>query len=781
MLALFPARPASHVRGVRRAILVLLAVLVVVPLLLVAGAAGLLWGTLPPSHDLRAVPGLAAPVSIAFEEDGVPRIRAGSEADAATALGYVHARDRLFQMELTRRAASGRLSELAGPATLPLDRMARVMGLQRRAEAELALLDADARGQLDAYARGVNALVAERGRLSAPEFLVLGQPEPWTPVDSLLWGEVMGTWLSGNWRDELTRAALDDKLPPAKVDQLWPAESATTAPWATLVPAATARRLLAALPLFPGPFTEPATASDAWAVDGPHSATGAPILAGDPHLAFGMPGLWYLARIELPGRALAGATAPGVPFLVLGQNGHVAWSFTTTGADTQDLFVETVLPNGRYETPDGPQPFIAHEEHIAVRGRPDEVLTVRETRHGPVVSDVVDPRGPVLALAASNLMPGAGAAAGLLALNRAQSVDEAGQAAPRIASPVQNLLVADRSRIALFTTGRVPVRKTGDGSRPVPGASGAYDWTGFASGDALPHAVAPATGRLLNGNERTAPPDFPVFLGRDWFGDWRARRIRALLDANRMPGVAEFAQMQVDSQSAYAVQVLPRLLAAEAPPGLPAAAQALLRGWDGMAAVDRPQALIFNAWMRRFLADVLARNNVPEGTAFPRDEFAAWVLTPPGAAWCGGECGPLLAASLGEASNDLAARYGGDPARWHWGDAHQAVFAHPILGRLPVIGPLLTVRVEQPGDNETLFRGGMARDGFASVHGAGYRGVYDLADPDRSRFIAVPGQSGNLLSAHAQDMIGRWLRGEGLELGPDGTEDDAAETVDLVP
>ena len=763
----------------RRLIRILLVLVVAVVVLLAAGVGGLLWATLPPAHDRARIPGLSAPMRITFDENGVPRIRAASEADAAAALGYVHARDRLFQMELTRRAASGRLSELAGRATLPLDRMARVLGFRRRAEAELAALDPDTRRLLDAYARGVNALIAGRGRLAAPEFLVLGRPEPWQPADSLLWGEVMAAWLSGNWRTELSRASLDEVLPPAKVDQLWPAEDATPAPWAALFPRRAARRLLAALPRFPQPFTLPATASDEWAVDGAHSTTGGPLLAGDPHLAFGMPGLWYLARVEVPGRVLAGATAPGVPFLVLGQNGHIAWSFTTTGADTQDLFVETTLPDGRYAAPDGPLAFATREERIAVRGQPDDVLTVRETRHGPVISDLVDPKGPVLALAASNLMPGAGAAAGLLALNRAATVDEAGLAAPRIASPVQNLLAADRTRIAMFTTGRVPVRRTGDGSRPVPGASGAYDWTGFASGDALPHLTSPESGHLLNGNERTAPPDFPVFLGRDWFGDWRARRIRELLDAKLQHSVEDFGQMQVDARSLYAVDFLPRLLATKVPPGLPAAALALLRGWDGAMAVNRPQPLIFDAWVRRFVADVLKRSAVPASAVVPRDEFTAWVLTPAGSSWCGGDCAPLLATALDEATRELSGRYGSDPARWRWGDAHQAVFGHPILGRLPVIGPWLTARVEQPGGNETLFRGGMAPGTFDAVHGAEYRGVYDLADPDRSVFVAVPGQSGNPLSGHAWDMLGRWLRGDGLQLGPKARI--AAQTVELVP
>ncbi len=737
--------------------------------------AALVWSTLPGSDRVR-VAGLSAPVSIAFDRDGVPRIVAASELDAAAAIGYAHARDRMFEMELMRRAASGRLSEVVGAATLPLDRQMRTFGLRRRAEADLAALPADVRAVLAAYARGVNARIAERGRFIAPEFLVLGRPERWTPVDSLLWGKTMALWLSGNFRDELSRAGLDTVMAPDRVDALWPPPPPTPAPWATLFPAAEARTLLAALPRFPDRFTQPAEASDEWAVDGAHSMTGAPLLAGDPHLAFQSPSLWYLARIEEPGRVLAGATSPGVPFLVLGQNGSVAWSFTTTGADTQDVFVETPAPGG-YVTPEGVRPFTVRTERIRVRGRPDVMLRVRETRHGPVINDLTKPDGPVLAVAMANLAPGDTAAAGLLALNRAGSVAEAGRAAAEISSPVQNLLVADRHDIGLFTTGRVPIRRAGDGSRPVKGADGAHDWTGFASGDALPHDVAPASGRLVNGNEPTAPPAFPVFMGRERFGDWRARRVRALLD--RMPAsIASFARMQADTGSTFAAQVLPRLLAVQVAPGLAAQAQGLLAHWNGHMDLGLSQPLIFNAWLARFYEDVLARNKVPRSAFVPHLEFLAAALGAGGSSWCGGDCTALLQASLASSMRDLAARYGNDPKRWRWGAVHRARFAHPILGRLPVIGPWFTAEVAVPGDDTTLFRSGMARGSFAAVHGAEYRGVYDLAAPERSRFVVVPGQSGNPFSGHAADMLGRWLRGEGVSLGAGAV---AAATVRLVP
>ena len=309
-----------------------------------AAAGGLVWLTLPGGGE-AAIPGLASSVSVDIDQDGVPRVHAGSEADAVAALGYLHARERMFQMELMRRAASGELSELAGAATLPIDRLMRTLGVRRAAEADLAGLDAGTRAMLESYSRGVNAWIAAQGRFAAEEFLPFGAPKPWEPVDSLLWAKTMGLYLSGNYREELARLSLSATLSPAAIDALWPDSPGSGHPEASLSDPAladAARRLADMLPSFPAPFTLPSSASNEWAVDGAHSATGAPLLAGDPHLGFSLPSIWYLARLEWPGHVLAGATAPGVPFLVIGHNGRIAWTFTTTGADVQDVFVETL-------------------------------------------------------------------------------------------------------------------------------------------------------------------------------------------------------------------------------------------------------------------------------------------------------------------------------------------------------------------------------------------------------------------------------------------------------
>ncbi len=736
--------------------------------------------TLPPTKRTVHLSGLHHPVTVRFDAHGVPHIQAGDLEDAAVATGYVHARDRMLQMELMRRLGSGRIAEIAGPAGLPTDRMMRTMGLRRLAEASYASLLPDTRGLLDAYARGVNLAIADRGRFIAPEFVLFGRPAAWTPPDSLLWGRLMGLSLAGNWRTELDRLGDPQPADRDRLLRLFSAHPETRAPDRAAL-GSLAGRLAAALPRFPAPYTQPDEASDEWAVDGRHSNTGAPLLAGDPHLAFGFPALWYLVRIDVPGLSLAGATAPGVPFLVIGQNGHVAWTFTSNSADTQDLFVETVLPDGRYATPDGPRRFALRTETIHVRGAPDVTLTIRVSRHGPVISDALSPGGAgrVLALSAENLQAD-DAAPGLAALDRATDIDQAGSAAPLITSPVQNLLVADHDRIAQYTTGRVPVRRAGDGSFPADGASGASDWVGLASGQALPHIVAPASGQLLNGNERTAPPDFPVFLGRDWPAPWRAERIRALLAAHATQTLEGFGRMQSDIDSAYAAHLLPLLLAhPPAAGGLAASAFGMLAGWHGTMDEAAPQPLIFNAWVQRFVADVEAHDHITDAST-GWEAMADLLLSPDGAAWCDGDCAPFLARALDRSMQALSTRYGDDPARWRWGQAHRAVFDNPLLRAIPLVGWLARERVAIGGDDTTLLRGGNASaEDFQSRHGAAYRGLYDLADQERSRFIVTPGQSGNWLSPGAWNLVQDWAKGSSIQLAR--TPARVAATLSLLP
>ena len=490
---------------------------------------------------------------------------------------------------------AGSLAELFGVAALDNDEEMRRLGMRHRAEADLADLSPASRALLQAYADGVNAWIAQRGRFASPEYLFLGAPPPWTMTDSLLWGKMMGLWLSNNWSTEMARLALAAHQPVTKIDALWPsvpndvteaavAASAAPAPHhAARIDRALSRAAAAVLVwmrYFPEPFTLPAQASNEWAISGSRSATGAPLLAGDPHLGFGFPSLWYLARIDTPTETLAGATAPGLPFIIIGRNAHVAWTFTSTGADVQDIFIEHQTRDGQdYETPAGPQPFVTRQERIRVAGRADVILTVRETRHGPVLGTTPDGKS-LLAVDMANLAPHDTDANGLFMLNEARSVFDVEAASVKITSPVQNLLSADTAgNIGFFTTGNVPIRKNGDGAWPVDGADGLHDWVGFASGAALPHAINPPSGMLINANNPTVGSNFPVFMGSDVYGDWRARRIETLLLAGGNRETARyFAQMQLDVTSVFAQDLLPGLLAVPLPANdTAAAARALLR------------------------------------------------------------------------------------------------------------------------------------------------------------------------------------------------------------
>ncbi|MBO1074446.1 penicillin acylase family protein [Roseomonas marmotae] len=753
-----------------------------------AGTAALLWATMPQKEGKLALRGLSAPVEILQDEHGIPRITAATELDAAVALGWLHARDRMFQMEMMRRGASGRLAELAGPAALRMDRFSRTLGLARSARADYQALPEPTRAMLEAYARGMNAWIEARGRLAAPEFLVFGVPEPWEPWQSLLWAKVMGLWLSGNWRLELDRARLAGLLPPERLAELWPADESAGRPDLAALPSTDSlTRLAAAVPEFPLDAPLPSSASNAWAVAASRSVTGGALLASDPHLGFQAPILWYLARIEIaavasqPSRFLAGATSPGVPFMVIGRNEKLAWGFTTTHSDTQDVFIERPAGSGSYQSPDGPRMFAEREETIRIRGQEPEILRVRETRHGPVISDLDGTtRGEnLLAVAMANLAEADTAAAGLHALNRAGNLAEARAAAAQITSPAQNLMVAAPDGIALYLTGRAPLRSAGDGTQPAPGWDGSHDWIGWVPFDEMPHAENPPGGVLVNANNRVQPAGVEPYLGRDWFGDWRFRRIHALLAQRDQHSPQEMAMLQRDELSLFAQELLPALRAIPRPSGPAGAARDLLLGWDGEMRGDAPQPLIFNAWWPLAARMALDRGGVPAGAWPSTPEFLTFVLGPQGrgAHWCQatGEadtsedrpvngrapilteaCAALVAEALQQATARLLEQHGPDLNAWRWDQAHHARFEHPLLRFLPVLGRWTRVEIPTGGDDQTVNRGGMAGRGFAHVHGPGLRAVFDLSAPAGVAAVIGTGQSGHPLSRHWADQTPIW-------------------------
>jgi penicillin amidase len=733
--------------------------------------------SLPQVDGRIAVRGLHGAVSIARDADGVPLITAANDDDISFGLGFAHAQDRLFQMEMMRRYGAGRLSEVLGEQTVGVDRQMRILGLYRAAQEEFAHLDPPLQHGLKAYAAGVNAFLATRGGPFAalpPEFVMLRfAPEPWRPADSLVWGKLMDLDLAGNYRGELLRGRLARQIAPADLAFLYP-EYPKDAPTTLAGLSGIYRqlpfdRMYAALPEGVGPIY----ASNNWVVDGAHSTSGQPVLANDPHLGFNAPGVWYLARLKTPQHEIAGATAAGAPLVVIGHNDNLAWGFTNTAGDVEDLFIEKLDPAdaSHYLTPDGSAAFVTREESIAVRGAPSVALTVRSTRHGPVLSDALSAgtaeSGYVLALATTFLTGDDRTPQALWNIDRAQDWNEFRTAVKDMVAPQQNMVVADAGgTIGFIAPARVPIRKKGDGWLPMPGWTGEYDWTGYIPFDQLPQATAPASGHFASANNRIVSDRYPYFLSRDWDLPNRFERINQLLSATAKQSPAAVAAIQADTLSLAARRLVPLMTGAV--PGSDTAREAIdrLRSWDFRMDADKIEPLLFVAWLRAFRQNVLT-TRLGNAAALVRDwkpQVMEAILTQH-PEWCARpneqapDCKAVLSASLDKALAELRARFGDDLTQWQWGRAHVAQFPHRIFERIPVLRDIIRISIPTPGGFDTVSPGSpnlLGDPPYQQEHGAGLRIVTDLAAPTESRMITVPGQSGNPLSPHFADLLQRW-------------------------
>src|ERR1700731_2867459 len=768
-------------------------------LLIVLGGGVYLYlrSALPQTDGRIVVSGPKAQIRIERDADGVPLIAAQGDEDVAFGLGFVHAQERLFQMELQRRYGAGRLAEIFGQQAVATDRQMRVLGLYRAAESAIPFLSPQMNRALSAYAAGVNAFLASRRGALPPEFLLLGfAPEPWRPADSLVWGKLMAVQLGGNYRGELLRGRMARTITAADLAFLYPeypiGALTTLADMLPIYRRLALDHLYDALPAVVGPNY----ASNNWVVDGKHSASGKPLLANDPHLAFGAPGFWYLARLKTPQHEIAGGTVAGVPLVVIGHNERIAWGFTTTTSDVEDLYIEKVDPAhpGRYLTPQGSAPFNSREETILVKGAAPVDITIRETRHGPVLSDTLPPGaadpGFVLALAATFTIPEDRSAEALWEVNRAADWPSFRAALQKFVGPMQNMVYADvDGTIGFIAPGLVPIRRKGDGWLPVPGWTGNHDWTGFVPFDELPSAINPPSGHFATANNQIVPDNYPYFITRDWDLPNRVERIEALLAATPVQTNPSSAAIQADTLSLMAQRLAPLMTGRITPAPATREAAEWLRHWDFRMDMDKAEPLLFTAWLREFSRAILfgrfgdavsdywdLRPRVMEAVLTERPD---WCDDPkrPGEESCGSRLAEALAAALARLRRD----YGPDMAQWKWGRAHVAVFANPVFSRIPVLRDWLEITIPSPGAYDTLNRGpSTIRDEakpFEHRYGAGLRMITDLALPDDSRMIATPGQSGDPLSAHYSDLLQRWRDFGWLVPG----RSSAASTLVLVP
>ena len=775
---------------------------------LLAGGYFYLRQSLPQTKGEIRLAGLTAPAEVMRDRYGIPHIFAASLEDASFALGYVHAQDRLWQMEMSRRIAAGRVAELVGVGALEADRFLRTLGVRRSAEANLRVLDAETRKLLESYAAGVNAFLASDPVLPLEFWLTGARPEPWTPVDSVAWTKMMAWDLGGNFRNELLRMSLARTLPLARIHQFLPPYPGEQPPAIVDLKELYGALERDAVQLAQFAPDNDGLGSNNWVVSGARSESGKPLLANDPHLGLTAPPVWYFAHLSAPGVNVIGSTLPGVPAIILGRNERIAWGFTNTGPDVQDLYIEKLDASGGYLAPEGARQFRVIEETIRVKGAESEKLRVRVSRHGPVISDVLRsaqdaaPRGHVIAFAWTALAEDDRSMQAALKFARAGEWDGFLAAARDFQSPQQNIVYADiEGNIGFVAAGRVPVRKPANdlqGMAPAPGWLAKYDWDGTIPFEQLPRSFNPASGAIVTANHRITPPGYAHFISSNWEPPYRADRIQELLDAAPKHTVQSFARIQADVVSLAMRELLPRLLATRPRSEEARKALALLAKWDGAMAPERSEPLIAWAWWRELTRAIYADEL---GDAFrqnwlSRAVFLGHVLSGDAehARWCDDvrtpaveTCEELLALSLDAALADLAKRHGSDPARWRWGEAHAARHEHRPFGRQPLLARFFDIRVPSPGDAYTVNVGrnnlNDEAQPFANRHAASLRAIYDLSDLEKSLYIHSGGQSGNLFSDHYEAFTEAWAKNEYIPMRTERKTLDAEphQMLRLVP
>jgi penicillin amidase len=736
---------------------------------------------LPRTKGRRRVDGIQDAVEIRRDRWGVPHVNARTKEDLWFGQGYCHGQDRLWQLDLYRRIGSGRLAEIAGRHGVPNDRLMRTLGFRRVAEREAGELAGSVKAELEALCAGVNAAVADRP-LPA-EFQLLRIPfEPWTPADMMTCVKLLSLGLSTNWERELLRAEMTRALGPEVAGRLDPGypkgNPVVLAPgdsWQgdglRIAEQISALRQLAGLTL-------EATGSNNWAVAADRSATSGPLLAGDPHLPPSMPGVTYQVALHLGDRFARGASLPGIPGLMMGQNNDVAWAFTNVMADVMDLFVERI-DGDSYEYAGEHRPLTVIEEEIKIKGSAPEDLTIRETHHGPIVNEALraDDAEPI-ALRFSVLdLPGVTEAN--LSVLDAESGPALVEASAAHNHPVSNMVWADRhGSIGYKAVGRLPSRRGNCPDLPKPGWNEDYEWDGWVPYDEMPEAVDPEAGYLVTANNRIEPDDYPHHITSDYLDGYRAQRIEQLIRAEPEHDLDGFARMQLDLLSIPGLDTAHRLSRLRPRDQRETAAIERLRSWDGQMSPDSVAATIYQAFTLR-LGQEVARGAIQDRDLAERwldradNGFIAHVTSPWRwqshllALWEEGDdelvgrpWDELALDALRAALDDLEQRFGPNPSSWRWGRVHPLEFKHALGAANPLLGRIFNRMLEVGGGQETVSQIGWdPNDPFHAIWAPCWRMVADPIRPERSRWQQFTGQSGQPGSPHYDDLQEPWLRG----------------------
>lgn len=757
----------------------------------------LLGRRLPPTRGIWRVPGIRAQVSIGRDAHGVAYVEASSAEDAWYGLGFCHGQDRGFQLEILLRAGRGTVAELLGPDALPIDRLTRTLGFARVAREQLPVLDPDIRASVTAYAAGINAAASVSPR---PHELAMlrATRTPWTAEDCLAFMGLQSLALAGNWDSELARVQIllaDGPDALARVDP-------TYGPWLpAVIPVGSAvgepiGRLAADLTRLRDLVGGPG-ASNAWAVAGARTATGAPILANDPHLAPTVPGPWYLAQLRTPEWAVAGCSFVGGPAFPTGHNGRLAWGITAGCTDSADLFWEQIDPDaGTARGPQGPEPIDVIRQEIPVRGAAAEPLEIVVTRRGPVVTPALPGLDVALSLRATWLEPVP--VRGLLDVVGARDVGAFRSAFAAWPGPALNVVFADAGgHIGWQLIGTLPRRRAGNGTLPLPAWDGELGWEPeHLPFDAMPSCVDPDAGFVASANHaaRTDDPDQP-FLGVDWLDGYRAQRIVEVLRARADWDVASTQALQVDTTSVPWRELRDLLLAGDAHDDRARTARELLAAWDGDVAAGSVAASVFELTVLE-LATAVAQEAAPTGwewvlgrgfgMAAPRTSFGARIVSQLVATLRGHpDPRPMVDAALAAAVGTLESVAGPDASGWAWGSVRPLRLLHTFGAQRALAAIFNVGPVPLGGDTNTVPQAGvLPLEPFANPAAiATHRTVIDLGDLEASRYVIAGGQSGNPLSRHYDDLFARWRRGEGVPIAWSRDAVDAAvrQRLLLVP
>lgn len=740
--------------------------------------------SLPARDNLPVSTGVAAPVTLSRDGHGVVHIRAANDRDAFFALGYAHAQDRLWQLELQRRIAQGRLAEIFGKGALNQDVWMRTLGLYSSAAASWDALDAPARDSLSAYAAGINAYLARKPVLP-PEFALFDlTPQPWREVDSLAWSKVFALNLAGNMKNEVANWVAAQYLSPAQLADLG-------------LPAA-ASQALAAREAPPGLMQLQQqiedglriggrhVGSNAWVAAGSRMKDGRAALANDTHLGLQIPSLWYVASIKGDHLDVAGMTLVGLPVVVFGRNAHIAWGGASMTADVQDLYLEQLNPQDPHEYARGSEwrRFDTRTETIVVkadfpaslRGPVAPVsIQVRSTDQGPIVSDVVGAVDQPVALKWTALEAGDTSYEAFLRVNYASDWDSFRTAFEPFVAPALNLVYVDAdNNIGALGVGRVPVRSKGDGRLPVPAWSGDYRWNGYVPFAQWPQQFNPPSGVIVTANDGPAGPDGGHFISADWAPPHRAERIRELLgQGGDKLSLDDFQRIQADTVDKGATALLAYLRTTPVSGEKQQKALGYLAQWDGDMRSDSVAAAIFHVWTRHLRDELfrkplaghwnrpLQRNELGLVAASTGHGQLLRALTESAASWCDGAapapCASVVQHSLTDALRELEKLRGGNMDKWTWGKVHSTVYGHLGFSEAGALAAVFERRIGNGGSSDTVNVASSVyreSEGYEQSFGPGFRQLVQFgSDQLRHRYMNSTGQSGNVLSPHYDDMV----------------------------